>query len=360
MDNMQPAIESELRVVAYTAFAGRSGNPYNWLLYSHMKTKVADFVLKSAHCEPCDILHIHWPESSLNSHRNPLVAYIRLRLLLFRIDQYISRGARLIWTVHNLRSHEGFHPRLEAWFWREFINRLHGVIGLSDSGLEAARQRFPGLVRLPGYVIRHGHYRDEYPNNSELDARDRLGIDSKKRVLLFFGQIRSYKNVPRLLEAFGRLQGDEFVLYIVGKTLNKRHDARQIEEAAAHDHRVRLHLERVPRDEVQIFFRAADLVVLPFRDILNSGTAILALSFSRPILVPARGAMGELRELVGRKWVRTYEGDLCERELAEAMNWATKTVRDEKPSLQQLEWTHLAAQTLEAYRNTCSAVNGVS
>jgi beta-1,4-mannosyltransferase len=357
MNNGQPAINSKLRVVAYTAFAGRLRNPYNWLLYSNMKTEVKEFVLKSLHCEECDVLHIHWPESSLNSHRSSLIAYIRLRLLLFRIDQYTSRGARLIWTLHNLRSHEGFHPRLEAWFWREFINRLHGVIALSESGLEAALRKFPALSRLPSFVIRHGHYRDAYPNDADLDARSQLGIDSGKQVILFFGQIRSYKNIPRLLEAFRNLRGDEFVLYIAGMALNRRED-RLIEDAAASDPRVRLHLDHVPQDQVQVFFRAADLVVLPFRDILNSGTAILSLSLDRPILVPARGAMGELQQLAGHEWVRTYDGELSESELAGAINWATKTVRAKQSPLQQLEWPHIAAQTLEAYRNTCNLVSG--
>ena len=357
-DNTHPAVESKMRVVAFTAFAGRGGNPYNWLLYSHMNAQVIEFKLKTLLCEKCDILHLHWPESSLNIYRNPVPAFVRARLLLFRIDQYRSRGARVVWTVHNLRSHEQFHPRLEAWFWREFIARLDGVIALSAAGLDAARRKFPRLSGLPAYVIPHGHYRGEYANDPELNARERLGIDSAKKVILYFGQIRRYKNIPRLLDAFSQLPGDDYLLYLAGKPANKQ-DMRELEEAAARDNRVRLHPEHIPAGEVQLFFRAADLVVLPFREILNSGSTILALSFNRPVLVPDHGAMGELQELVGREWVRTYQGDLSEGELAEAMQWARTAKRAEKAPLEKLEWAELAAQTLEAFKGIVRA-NGAA
>src|SRR5690606_36127483 len=58
------------------------------------------------------------------------------------------------------------------------------------------------------------------------------------------------------------------------------------------------------------YFRAADLVVLPYREILNSGTALLALSFDRPVLLPEAGAGDELTRRVGSEWVCTYEHEL--------------------------------------------------
>ena len=50
--------------------------------------------------------------------------------------------------------------------------------------------------------------------------------------------------------------------------------------------------------------------MLPFSDIMHSGSAILALSFNKPVLVPARGSLPELQALVGTDWVRTYVGEL--------------------------------------------------
>jgi beta-1,4-mannosyltransferase len=57
---------------------------------------------------------------------------------------------------------------------------------------------------------------------------------------------------------------------------------------------VRTHLRFVPDADVQRFLKAADFVVLPYRDVLTSGGALLALSFGRPLVVPRRGCLAEL------------------------------------------------------------------
>ena len=59
------------------------------------------------------------------------------------------------------------------------------------------------------------------------------------------------------------------------------------------DPRIVLRLERIPEEDLSRVLRAADAVVLPFRDILTSGSAILALSHGRPVVVPALGCLPE-------------------------------------------------------------------
>ena len=62
--------------------------------------------------------------------------------------------------------------------------------------------------------------------------------------------------------------------------------------------------------------------MLPFSDIMHSGSAMLALSFNRPVLVPARGSLPELQMRVGSEWVRTYDGELTAAILKDAAAWA--------------------------------------
>jgi glycosyltransferase involved in cell wall biosynthesis len=100
---------------------------------------------------------------------------------------------------------------------------------------------------------------------------------------------------------------------------------------------------------VQLFFRAADFVVLPYRDILNSGAALLALSFNRPVLVPNQGAMGELQSSAGAEWVRIYSGDIDAAQLVDGLAWAVASERPREVRLDHLEWPRLAEQTLHAY-----------
>jgi glycosyltransferase involved in cell wall biosynthesis len=121
----------------------------------------------------------------------------------------------------------------------------------------------------------------------------------------------------------------------------------------------------VPDSEIQVYLRAADLVVLPFSETLNSGSALLALSFDRPVLVPRQGALAELASEVGSEWVRTYNGPLTETLLASALEDARRRPQGRCDALARLDWGPLAKRTLEAFErmqgnrtDSSSAVTG--
>ncbi len=342
-----------MKVIAHPAFDFRETNPYTWLLYQQMTAEVSDFSYRRSLTDRFDIFHIHWPEWELNAFRSVTEVAARLKLKLMLIDTLRKRGTKVVWTVHNLKAHEALHPRLEEWFWSSFTKRVDGYIALSDSGRMAAKERFPYLQRVPGYVIPHGHYRDEYPTESCAEARNHLGISPRAKVILFFGQIREYKNVPALIRAFRNIEDRDIILCVAGRP-NPDNIGGGLHWAAGTDPRIRLHLQQVPKDRVQFFFSAADLVVLPYRDILNSGSALLALSFNRPVLVPDRGAMGELRLRVGEDWVRTYSGEIDAHELQRALRWTKQPSRSVEPLLDELQWRDLANQTVKAYEEILS------
>jgi len=349
MDFVDISRELQLRIVASPAFRNRESNPYNWLLYSNMRADVTEYSDRVAPAPGCTILHFHWPEKELNAARNTVLTYARLRCKLLAIDRWRKQGAKLVWTVHNLKTHEQLHPRLERWFWREFTSRVDGFIALSEAGLATARREYPRLESVPGFVIPHGHYRDEYPNDSGQDVSARLGIGAHTKVLLFFGKIRPYKNLASLISAFRGLEPEDTRLVIVGQADDPRLSD-ELQVLAGPDPRVQLCLSYIPKESAGLYFRAADLVVLPFRETLNSGSALLALSFNRPLLVPLLGAMGELAEAVGRDWVRTYTGNITTSTLQQSLDWSTKTVRAAEAPLTGFAWPEIAAQTLQAYQ----------
>ena len=101
---------------------------------------------------------------------------------------------------------------------------------------------------------------------------------------------------------------------------------------------------------MHLYLSACDLAVFPYREILNSGSAILALSFNRPALVPARGAMAELRDMAGPDWVYTYDGaNLDGAILSAALDKATAPSRPAACDLSSLSWQSIAAGTFAAY-----------
>lgn len=339
-----------IRVLAWPIQA--PSNPYTPLLYASLSQSVEVEEFSPVRLiERYSVWHVHWPEALLNI-RNPLHAAWKVAGFFATLRCLQSRGTKLVWTIHNCGSHERLYPALEALFWRRFIPRVDGIIGLSSAGLSAALDVFPALRNVPQVVIPHGHYRSEYPvvNGS---ARRMLGIASQAKVILFVGAVRSYKNVPALVRVFRQVTGDDALLHIVGRP-NCKNLAQSILDQASFDKRVRVRFDFVAPEDLSVYLGAADLVVLPYREILNSGSALLALSLNRPVLVPDRGSMGELKADFGDAWVRTFSGELDKAILEGAMAWALESRPGVCRIPEKYEWPNIARKTLRFYEEVIS------
>jgi beta-1,4-mannosyltransferase len=333
------------------------GNPYTEILYTNMKAlgaEVTEFSVSELLRTAPSVWHLHWPDHVLN-RPSALQAMIRGVAVLLLATVARHRGCKIVWTVHNLHSHERRHPKIEAWFWRQLVRRVDGYVSLSNIGRDLLLRQFPQLRRTPGFVVPLGHYRGVYPHDlTSQAARVRLGITDDTTVIGYFGHILTYKNVPHLIRVYRQLNRPMSVLLVAGEPLSPgATDA--VSSAAEKDSRVRMFLHHVPPADVQVYLLASDLIVLPYRDILNSSSALLALSFDRPILVPRVGAMAELRERIGAEWVATYDGDLTASALEAAVEWARNGSRGPCRALDTLDWTVIASETLSAFRQVSGA-----
>lgn len=300
-----------MRILARPAYRSFKHNPYTSLIY-HEVTKAGIEVVEYAPHKVVfgrwDILHVHWPESVFD--HTLIEALPTTESLLFNMRWASKRGTKLLWTIHNLRAHEYIHKYLEDRFWKRFIAQLDGVVALTVPGLDAARERFRGLDKKPAWIVPHPHYRGQYSDTLDrAEARRRLNLSSRTKVILVFGRMYEYKNVPALIRAVRSAPDEDWVVLVAGKPRNPT-IARELESEGQADTRIQYHLRFIAADEVQVFFRAADLVVEPYREILNSGTALLSLSFDRPVLLPHHGAGVDLSHDFGKPWVHTYEGEL--------------------------------------------------
>lgn len=338
-----------MKVLAWPAFKTRYKNPYNWLLYSSMVelgVQVEEFSPRRLLVSRYDVVHLHWPAETIVRHPVRLIASLRVLVFVGLLRWCRWRGAVIFWTIHDRQPHVLLHADL--------ARRCETQLGkLVDATIRLCRIRsaveLPSILAAkPSFVIPHGHYRDAYPNQiSRFEARRYLGVPPQSRVLLYFGYISPYKNVPQLIQTVTHIVDDNLVLLVAGKPDN---GTIQKELQATTDPRVHLHLKYIPDAEVQLFYQAADLVVLPFRSILNSGSTLLALSFKRPVLVPAMGALPEWQAHCGQHWVRTYEGGLNAEILLSAMQQPDLPGERDRLDLGKWDWSLLAQHTLEAYQ----------
>lgn len=341
-----------MKVLAWPAFKTRYKNPYNWLLYSPMAAlgaEVEEFSPARLLRDRYDIIHLHWPVETIVRHPSWPVAAARVAVFLALLHLARWRGARIVWTLHDERPHVLLHPALAERCEALLVNCVDATIALCEAGQPAAgEQRLAGLGSKPRFVIPHGHYRPAYPNQvSPAEARDRLQIAPQQPTALFLGHISPYKNVPYLVSTFRRLAAERSLI-VAGKPDDDTLRA-AIASAAAGDRRIQLHLRFIPDDELQVFYAAADLVVLPFQEILNSGSTLLALSFNRPVLAPHLGALPEWQQRFGPAWVRTYSGPLTPELLEQALTSAAQQPRQPAP-IDDLDWLPLSQKTLDVYR----------
>jgi beta-1,4-mannosyltransferase len=368
------------RVLADPAFRTRAANPYNARLYTAVQEagwQVEEFSWV-AMLRRQDVVHLHWPELTfLTSHR-PAQNAARLAVFFGLLRLARLRGTRLFWTAHNIGSHEqrstaALRRRLRRLWGRN----VDGVLTLSADAIDAVRAEYPEFRDVPVTVTPHGHYRADYDFSVDrAEARRRLGIPESRTVVVHAGQIRPYKNVPALAAAVVEQADPKLLLLVAGKP-DRPETATAVEQAVtaartarpsagpapapgsgelqAIDPVVWTRFAPLSESEMALYLRAADLVVLPYLAIQNSGSAILALSAGRPVVVPRIGAMGELAELVGSEWVHTYRGDFDAATLRGALDWWADTPRAAEPDLGALDWPRIAADTIAAWEASIAA-----
>lgn len=338
-----------MKILASPAFSNKAANPYNFLLYAEMAGLGGD-VTEYSHARLLknryDILHYHWPDGYIN-HPSYLKTLWRMAVLLAAILICKLRHTAIIWTVHNIAPHDPYYPKLARCFLTFFSHRCSGLIFMSRHSYEEFFKTYPPYEKKPpAAIIMHGHYRTIYPPTVEKGAaRQKLGLDANTPVFLFFGQIKPYKNMPSLLSAFGNLNADAR-LVIAGKPSLPELRA-QIENAAASDPRILARLEFIQDADIPLYMGAADIVVLPYRAILNSGAVMLALSYSVPVLAPALGSMAELRQKAGIDWISLYEEDIKVADLESALRKRPPQTFDTAP----YEWRDIARKTLDLYKS---------
>lgn len=131
-------------------------------------------------------------------------------------------------------------------------------------------------------------------------ARHRLGIKSTEKTLLFFGNIRPYKGLEYLVDAFERVaaRSINYRLIIAGepKRASERYFFEEIQQRINRSDRqsqIIRKLEYISDSETELYFKAADVLVLPYTDVFQSGVLFLGYGFGLPVVASDVGSLRE-------------------------------------------------------------------
>lgn len=304
-----------------------------------------------------EILHLHW--------LYPFYQKADRQVSLLKLVQFIAgllvlrlKGVKLVWTAHNLKSHEPISPRLDHLCttlvaqWSDVII-AHCEVAKAEAAATFGIRKLDKIVVMP-----HGNYTNYYDNQiDQTAARASLGLDPEKLVFLFLGMIRPYKGILELIDIFSRLQRQDVQLVLAGKPLNAEITA-EVQEKIANQPHIRFIPGFVPDEQIQVYMNACDAVIFPYRDILTSGSVILAMTFGKACLAPRMGCIGEILDGSG---AFLYEPQTSEG-LPQAIDQAIaaraalpKMGEHNRQQADQWTWELVADMTLDAYQSCLRA-----
>lgn len=235
------------------------------------------------------IFHILW--------NNKFQLFDRTLLMLF----YKLLGRKVVLTAHNVNA--GRRDSKDS-----LLNRLSlGVqYGLADHIFvhtekmrnELLEQFHVGKAAVT--IIPYG-INNAVPDTdlTSAEAKQRLGIRDGERTVLFFGAIKQYKGLEYLVAAFQQIATTQggYRLIIAGERKKGSEEyLSKIQETIGRDssrEQVIQKIEFIPDDETELYFKAADVAVLPYTEIFQSGILFLAYSFGLPVIATDVGSLGE-------------------------------------------------------------------
>ena len=280
----------------------RKSNIYQTLLYSHVPEDcvlysgdIADALQAAKDGMGKIIFHLHWTNYILYKAKTLEAAEQRKNQFLAQLFDFLSRGGKLIWTIHNVLPHKCPYKAQEIEL-RNIICLAAQKVHVHSASSLSELEKYLNIPKEKLAIVPHGNYVGIYPNNIARDeARKRFNFAASQTVFLFLGQIRKYKGIDDLIVAFNRVQ-QQFPnthLLIAGKPCD-RINIEEFEIDQEAKSKITLIERYVPEEELQWFFNAADVTVLPYKKILTSGSLLNAMSFGCPVIAPRVGMTEEI------------------------------------------------------------------
>lgn len=308
------------------------------------------------------LFHIHWFYIFKTDSLTDFGIFKIIMEYYCIIFMYLTKilGYKIIWTVHEVITHTAITDK-EISISRKVSQRLSYIadIKIIHSKVVINEMIENKLNTDRCVVIPHGSYVGVYPDlTTSSKARNKLNIGINEFVILFFGNIREYKGVDKLLEAFSAIDNDNIRLVIAGQCYVK--SITQSIHNLKKSKKIDFYNGHVAVEDVAMFFKACDIVCLPFEVITTSGSVLLSLTFGKPIIAPRIGALVDLPGDVGFLYDPSKKSALLN-SLQKAISYKSldKMSLASQHYVETLSWDKIAEKTYEVYKDAaCLTFHG--
>ncbi|SDR81808.1 Glycosyl transferases group 1 [Agrococcus carbonis] len=313
-----PAEAPARRVYAYPNWMS---NPYVTMLQTAARARGDRFdgtvdpraligELRSGHA---GVVHVQWTSPITEKARDDQHAGEIVDDVLEALDHARAAGRPILWTVHNVLPHDTRFREAAIRLHQGIADRAHLIHVLGSTTQEAIGD----LYELPVEKLRvlpHSSYAGIYGARVEQsDARAAIGSAPGTTQALFFGQMRPYKGLEHLFGAAIDLQDEHPVELLLAGNPTPELRA-QIDELDETEVAITSALRFIEDDEVADWFSAADVAVLPYRHILNSGSMHLAATYGLPVILPDEHTI--TADYGDQAWIRFFDPADAQRSIA--------------------------------------------
>jgi len=192
--------------------------------------------------------------------------------------------------MHNILPHH--YKESDRRNYRWFYEKSNAVIFHSEKNIGRAKELLRIDICKTAIAIPHGSFNGSYKNRiSRGEARAILNISKDSKVILCFGFIRENRGYEYLIKATKEMRGVDVI--IAGK-IDDQKTYRQILRSEKGVPNLRVFAKWIADDEIQVYFNACDIVVLPYTNITTSGVIPLAYAFSKPVITTNIGGMKDV------------------------------------------------------------------
>ena len=234
------------------------------------------------------VFHVLW--------NNKFELFDRTLLILY----YKMLGKKVVLTAHNvnLAKRESKEDTLLNRLSLRIQYQLADHVFVHTQEMQRELTEGFGVQNSKVSVIPFG-INNQIPNTglSSHEAKKRFGIRAAEKTILFFGKIRPYKGLEYLVAAFLQLakQNDDYRMIVAGRPgrgcENYWEAIQEQVRGYVQSGRVLIRANFIPDDEVEVYFKAADVLVLPYRNIYQSGILFLGFNFGLPALTADVGSL---------------------------------------------------------------------
>jgi len=132
------------------------------------------------------------------------------------------------------------------------------------------------------------------------EAKKKLGLNLSNKIILFFGRIAPYKGLELLISAFDRVvkSNDDYRLVIAGQTMDRNSKGywKNIKEMIVERELQKYIIQRIeyiPDEDIEIYYKSADVLILPYSHIFQTGVLFISYYFGLPVIATDVGSFRE-------------------------------------------------------------------